>query len=70
MVPRENLEESVVRTGRDFPVSMPYNFCKFKKLIGNSWLSHLFIKNRDDVIIIRTLIRMGNKTKVFSRRKI
>jgi len=31
MVPRENLEESVVRTGRDLPVSRPYISCKFKK---------------------------------------
>jgi len=32
MVPRENLEESVVRNNtRDLPVSMPQNFCKFKK---------------------------------------
>jgi len=44
MVARENLEESVVRTGRDFPlgeipvfrrdlpVFRPYLSCKFKKL--------------------------------------
>jgi len=38
MVPRENLEESVVRTGRDFPaggnpsVSMPYISCKINRL--------------------------------------
>jgi len=44
MIPRDNLEESVVRTGRDFPaggnpcllqgltVSKPYLSCKFKKL--------------------------------------
>jgi len=30
MVPRENLKESVVRTGRDLPVSMPYNFFMFE----------------------------------------
>jgi len=40
MVPRENLEESVVRTGRDFPaggnpcLSRPYNFSKIEKIGG------------------------------------
>jgi len=56
MVPRENLEESVVRTGRDFPageipvfrrdlpVSRLYISCKFKKM-GELLMSYPIDRN-------------------------
>jgi len=63
MVPRENLEESVVRTGRDFPAGgNPCPLARLKKLGELLLLFQLDLiscKEPRDIVFIQELIQLG-----------